>query len=189
VSVRRVVRLGRPVLRRVAKPVSRSDLKTGRLDHLIDDLADTMHDYNGVGIAAPQVDVSVRLFVVEVHPDKELSPDLDEFPLTVFANPEVTYLGDRDHFSPEGCLSLPDLAGIARRYSRLKVKALDRRGKPFTLELKDYPAIVVQHELDHLNGHLYIDRLWSQASLGYAAEVSRFGSLKRETLDSVTLQP
>jgi peptide deformylase len=182
-----VVRLGRPVLRRVSDPVAREDLKAGRYGRLIDDLSDTMRDYHGVGIAAPQVDVPVRIFVIEIIFDIDRYPDRDGFPLTVFANPEVTLVGNRDQFSPEGCLSLPDLRGVARRHGAVKVSALDRSGEPFELELAGLPAIVVQHELDHLDGHLYLDRLWSPAALGYEAETDRFGTLRKEALDAVRL--
>jgi peptide deformylase len=182
-----VVRLGRPVLRRISDPVAPADLAAGRYDQLIDDLADTMHDYHGVGIAAPQVDVPLRLFVIEVSSDNERYPDRDGFPLTVFANPEVTLTGEQDQFSPEGCLSIPSFRGIARRHGALEISALDRHGEPFEQKLEGLPAIIVQHEFDHLGGRLYIDRLWSPASLGYETETDRFGSLRREALDAVRL--
>jgi peptide deformylase len=164
-----------------------ADLKAGRYDQLIDDLTDTMRDYDGVGIAAPQVDVPVRLFVIEVRWDNEGFPDEEGFPLTVFANPEVALDGDRDQFSPEGCLSIPGLRGVARRHNAVKVSALDRHGEPFEQKLEGLPAIIVQHEFDHLGGHLYIDRLWSPASFGYEIETDRSGSLYREALDAVRL--
>jgi peptide deformylase len=187
VTVRRVVRLGRPGLRRISDPIAQSDLKAGRYNQLIDDLTDTMRDYHGVGIAAPQVDVPVRLFVIEVSSDNERYPDRGGFPLAVFANPEVTLAGDPDQFSPEGCLSIPSFRGVARRHGAVKISALDRHGDPFEQKLEGLPAIIVQHEFDHLGGRLYIDRLWSPASLGYEIETDRFGSLRREALDAVRL--
>jgi peptide deformylase len=187
VTVRRVVRLGRPSLRRISDPVDQSDLKAGKYSQLIDDLTDTMRDYHGVGIAAPQVDVPVRLFVIEVNMDNERYPDRDGFALTVFANPDITLTGDRDQFSPEGCLSIPSFRGVARRHSAVEISALDRHGEPFEKKLQGLPAIIVQHEFDHLGGRLYIDRLWSPASIGYETETDRFGTLHREALDAVRL--
>jgi peptide deformylase len=187
VTVRRVVRLGRPALRCISDPLVQADLKAGRYNQLIDDLTDTMRDYGGVGIAAPQVDIPVRVFVAEVISGNKRYKDNEGFPLTVFANPEVTLAGDPDQFSPEGCLSIPDFRGIARRHSAVKISALDRHGEPFEQELEGLPAIIVQHEFDHIGGRLYIDRLWSPASLGYEIETERFGSLRREALDAVRL--
>jgi peptide deformylase len=186
-TVRRVARLGRPALRRGSDPVEPADLRAGRYDQLIDDLADTMRDYHGVGIAAPQVDLPVRLFVIEVGSGSERYPDREGFPLTVYANPDVTLTGEPDEFSPEGCLSLPGLRGVARRHAAVTVTALDRRGEPFEQVLQGLPAIIAQHEADHLDGHLYIDRLWHPAALGYEEETDRFGTLSREALDAVRL--
>jgi peptide deformylase len=186
-TVRRVIRLGHPTLRRIAEPVEQREVKAGTFDDLIADLIDTMRDYQGVGIAAPQVDVSVRIFVIEVKANNERYPDRGEFPVTTFINPEVTLVDERDVFSPEGCLSIPTFRGVARRFGKVQVKALDRGGEPFEMKLDEFPAIVVQHEFDHLGGHLFIDRRWSDAALGYEAETDRFGSLKREELESVHL--
>jgi peptide deformylase len=186
-TVRRVIRLGHPILRRIAEPVDQKEVKAGKFDGLVIDLIDTMRDYRGVGIAAPQVGVSARIFVIEVTADNERYPGRGEFPVTTFINPEVTLLGERDGFSPEGCLSIPDFRGVARRFSGVQVKALDQDGESFEMKLDGFPAIVVQHEFDHLGGHLFIDRRWSDAALGYEAETDRFCSLKREELESVHL--
>jgi peptide deformylase len=186
-TVRRVIRLGHPTLRRIAEPVEQNEVKKGAFEGLAEDLVETMRDYQGVGIAAPQVNVSIRMFVIEVKANNERYPGREEFPATTFINPEVTFLGEREVFSPEGCLSIPDFRGVARRFNRVKVKALDLAGEPFELNLEGFPAIVAQHEFDHLGGHLFIDRRWSDAALGYEAETDRFESLKREALDSVHL--
>jgi peptide deformylase len=187
VTVRRVARLGRPSLRQISAPVDQADLKAGKYNQLIDDLVDTMRDYHGVGIAAPQVDVPVQLFVIEVNTDNDRYPDIEGFALTVFANPDLTLIGDREQFSPEGCLSIPSFRGVARRHSAVEIGALDRDGESFRQKLEGLPAIIVQHEFDHLGGHLYIDRLWSPASLGYETETDEFGTLYREVLDAVRL--
>lgn len=183
-AIRRVVRLGHPVLRAVASECSRVELESPEVQRLIDDMVETMRDYGGVGIAANQVGVPLRVFAMEVRPDNFKHPGLAEFPLEIHINPEVEAEGERSFMSPEGCLSVPGLRGVAARYPALRLKSTDRFGKFAEKRLEGFPAVIIQHEVDHLNGHVYLDRLWSPAALGYEEEAARYSSLSKEYLES-----
>ncbi|MDP2326158.1 MAG: peptide deformylase, partial [Gammaproteobacteria bacterium] len=135
----------------------------------IDNLVETMFEYSGVGLAAPQVHESRRVFVAMLDADGQGEGDA-----TVFINPEITIVGDLTIEGWEGCLSIPDIRGRVPRAQHIKVTALDRLGKRFELELKDFPARVVQHETDHLDGVLFFDRMKSLDSLTYLEEYSRY---------------
>ena len=155
--IRRVAELGHPVLRQVAEPVPERELGSDGLRSFVADLVDTMRDYEGVGIAAPQVYVPQRVFVMEVRsPDPYLGASV--FPLTVAVNPEVALSGSESLLGWEGCLSVPALRGQVDRPAGLVLHAVDVEGAPFSIELSGYAARIVQHELDHLDGCLYVDR-------------------------------
>lgn len=135
-----------PRLRTQAKPVAVVDDKLRRL---IDDMFETMYDAPGVGLAATQINVHQRLVVIDVSEDKSQ-------PL-VFINPEITVLDDELNEYDEGCLSVPGFYETVTRPKRIQVNALDRNGEPFTLEPDGLLAVCIQHELDHLNGKLFVD--------------------------------
>jgi peptide deformylase len=136
---------------------------------LVDDMRETMYEYEGVGLAAPQVHEALRLAVIEVPADDERARA--EVPFLVLANPVVTPLDDERDGGWEGCLSIPDLRGIVPRWKRLKLAALDRHGKPYSLEASDFFARVVQHECDHLDGNVYLDRMPDMRSLTFIKEM------------------
>lgn len=184
-TIRRVVRLGHPALRAVASECGRVDLDSPEVQRIIDDMVETMRDYGGVGIAANQVGVPLRIFAMEVRPqDFDFKhPGPAEFPLEIHVNPEVEVEGERNLMSPEGCLSVPGFRGVAARYPALRLKSTDRFGNFAEKLLEGPPAIIVQHEFDHLNGHVYLDRLWSPAALGYEEETARYSSLSKEYLE------
>lgn len=139
-----IVKYPDPILREKAQPVRNIN---DRLLKLLDDMAETMYQAEGVGLAAPQVGVSKRVFVVDVG---------DEHGLLEFINPEII-AKEGEQFGPEGCLSIPGVSGDVRRARKVKVRALNRHGEQFELEAEDYLARAIQHELDHLNGVLFID--------------------------------
>jgi len=139
-----IVKYPDPILREKAQPVKKIN---DRLLKLLDDMAETMYKAEGVGLAAPQVGVSKRVFVVDVG---------DEHGLIEFINPEII-AKEGEQFGPEGCLSIPGISGDVRRARKVKVRALNRAGEEFELEAEDYLARAIQHELDHLNGILFID--------------------------------
>jgi peptide deformylase len=168
-SILKVARMGHPVLRERARPIDKSDLKSAGVQKLIDDMIDTMHEYHGVGLAAPQVHEGVRLFVAVLDDD----PDAKSETL-VIVNPEIVPNTDDLEDGWEGCLSIPDIRGMVPRHTDIRLKALDRNGRPIDLTLKNFPARVAQHETDHLDGVLFFDRMKSFQSLTFMDEYSRF---------------
>ena len=170
-SILKVARMGHPVLRQRGRPLEKNDLRNPLIQKLIDDMIETMHEYNGVGLAAPQVHASLRLFVALLVDD----PD-GKSAATVVINPEIVPNSESREEGWEGCLSIPDIRGMVPRYTDITVRALDRDGRSTELRLKDFPARVVQHETDHLDGVLFFDRMPSMQSLTYLEEFSRFHS-------------
>ncbi|OAG27804.1 peptide deformylase [Thermodesulfatator autotrophicus] len=146
---RKIRILGDPILRETAKPVSEIN---GELQALIDDMAETMYEAKGLGLAANQVGELKRLFIIDLK-QREGSPEL-----LVFINPEIVE-AEGETIEEEGCLSIPGYSAKVKRKTKVLVKALDRDGNPFEMELEGLGAKAVQHELDHLNGRLYIDYL------------------------------
>lgn len=171
-AILKVARLGHPVLRQRAQEFTKSELRSAELQQLIDDMIETMAEYEGAGLAAPQVHVSLRLAVLEV-PGEEGQP---EIPLLVLANPVLTPLGEDKNLGWEGCLSVPDLRGRVPRFTKLRLEALDRQGKSFSLEAEGFFARVLQHECDHLDGRVFLDRMEDLTSLSHLAEFERFSA-------------
>jgi peptide deformylase len=168
-SILKVARMGHPVLRERARPLSKLDLRDPLIQKLIDDMIDTMHEYHGVGLAAPQVHEGLRLFVALL--DEDPGPKSET---TVIVNPEITPSGSTKEEGWEGCLSIPDIRGMVPRFTDITVSALDRSGKPVEVPLKNFAARVAQHETDHLDGVLFFDRMTSMQSLTFLDEYSRF---------------
>jgi peptide deformylase len=168
-SILKVARMGHPVLRERARPLSRSDLRNPLVQKLIDDMIDTMHEYHGVGLAAPQVHEGVRVFVGLL--DEEPGPETEP---TALINPEIVPNGSATEEGWEGCLSIPDIRGMVPRFTEITVRALNRDGKEVELRLKDFAARIAQHETDHLDGVLFFDRMKSMQSLTYLEEFSRY---------------
>jgi peptide deformylase len=164
-SILKVARMGHPVLREKARPVEKADFRDPAFQKLVDDMIETMHEYAGVGLAGPQVHEGRRLFVAVLH-------EADE--AVAIVNPEITVVGDEVVEGWEGCLSIPDIRGRVPRAFRIKVQACDRHGKRIEIDASDYPARVIQHETDHLDGVLFFDRMRSFESLTYLEEFSRY---------------
>jgi len=169
-SILKVARMGHPVLRAKARALDRADLKTVALQQLIDDMIETMIEYRGVGLAAPQVHEALRLFVAMLDADPEAS---DNDPVVVI-NPTIAAVGDETVDGWEGCLSIPDIRGQVPRAREITVRALDRRGERMDLQLQDFPARVFQHEADHLDGVLFFDRMRSFETLTFLDEYGRY---------------
>jgi peptide deformylase len=168
-SILKVARMGHPVLRERAQPLDKSDIKSASFQKLVDDMIDTMHEYHGVGLAAPQVHEGLRLFVALLDEDPDAKSEA-----AVIINPEIVPNGSAMEEGWEGCLSIPDIRGMVPRYTDILVRALDRHGRTIELPLKDFPARVAQHETDHLDGVLFFDRMKSMNSLTFLEEYSRF---------------
>jgi peptide deformylase len=168
VSILKVARIAHPVLRSPAKPVRKEAFRDRLFQKLIDDMRETMYEYEGVGLAAPQVHEGLRLAVIEVPGSDERGRA--EVPFMVLVNPQVTALSDERENGWEGCLSVPDLRGVVPRWKRVKLEALDRDGKRYSLEAQDFHARVIQHECDHLDGNVYLDRMADMRSLTFIKE-------------------
>jgi peptide deformylase len=169
-SILKVARMGHPVLRARARAIERSDIKTAAVQKLIEDMLDTMAEYHGVGLAAPQVHEGLRLFVALL--DAREDGDHDE--PYVIINPEISVVGTDIVEEWEGCLSIPDVRGRVPRAREIKVRALDRLGERVQLNAHDFAARVIQHETDHLDGVLFLDRMRSLESLTFLDEYSRY---------------
>ncbi len=169
-SLLEVIRLGHPTLRAVAEPVPEEWFATGRLADLGRNMVRTMIEESGVGLAAPQVAEGIRLFTYWV-PGTDDEP---EIPPVVLVNPEIRPVGDDFEDGWEGCLSIPGLRGIVPRYRRLKVKARTVEGAPVSLTADGFQARVIQHEYDHLDGIVFLDRMTSTRSLAFEPEWEKF---------------
>lgn len=182
-SILSVARMGHPILRQQAKPIDPSEIRTREFQSLIDDMVETMHDLEGVGLAAPQVYRPIRLAVVELAPDNPRYPENggagDLSGVQVFINPKITKITRKKVENWEGCLSVPGLRGLVARPDKVRVKYLDREAKSRTKVVEGFLAIVLQHELDHLDGVLYVDRLVDSKHLVFEEEFERF-VLERE---------
>jgi peptide deformylase len=168
----KVARIGHPVIRAAAREVPPEVLASPDFQHLVDDMVATMHEYDGVGLAGPQVHVGLRVAVLEVPASDERARAA--VPLTVLVNPVVTPIGEEKENAWEGCLSIPDLRGVVSRWKRLRLEALDRKGQPYTVEADGFFARVIQHECDHLEGGVYLDRMEGMRSLSFLREFERF---------------
>ncbi len=171
-SILKVARIGHPVVRATARAVEPADIAKPEFQKLIDDMIETMREYEGVGLAAPQIHVSLRLAVLQVEASDERARDA--VPLTVLINPKITPLGKQAVVGWEGCLSIPELRGEVPRLKKLRLDALDRQGAPFQVEAENFHARVIQHECDHLDGGVYLDRMKDMRSLGFLPEFERF---------------
>jgi len=174
-SILKVARLGHPVLRKVAKPIDPAKITSAEVQHLIRDMLETMVEYNGVGLAAPQVHASVRLVICGGEEDGE-----GRTVLRCLINPEITATTEELYGMWEGCLSVPGMRGFVERPARITVKAYNEKGEAISLDLEGFPAVVVQHECDHLDGVLYVDRLKDTKLLAFEEEAERYLLLEGE---------
>ena len=172
-SILKVTRLGHPVLRQVTEEIAVNELKSPGMQKFIDDMVETMKEYDGVGLAADQVFTSKQVAVLEVA-DNPRYPQKPNVPLTVLVNPKITALTDEMEEDWEGCLSIPDLRGRVPRYKSIRVQALDRNGGELDFVAENFHARVIQHEFDHLNGKVYLDRMRDLSTLTFLQEFARY---------------
>lgn len=167
--------MGHPVLRTSARTLERSEIKSVSVQKLIDDLIETMREYHGVGLAAPQVHAGLRLFVaaVDAQDPGKLEDDGEGEPLALI-NPEITPVGAVIVEDWEGCLSIPDIRGLVPRAKEIVVRGYDRKGDRIEIRVHDFSARVIQHETDHLDGVLFLDRMTTFDSLTFLDEYSRY---------------
>ncbi len=167
-----IVRLGDPVLRAVARPLGEDLFGARELRRFVKELVDTMRDAQGVGLAAPQVGASIRVFVFEA---KAHQPPV---PLTVAINPRLELLPGARVEAWEGCLSIPGLRGLVPRHAAVEFSGFDVEGRPFQRRAEGFEARIIQHEMDHLDGIVYLDRMRSMSSLGFLEELDRTEELE-----------
>jgi peptide deformylase len=182
-SILKVARMGHPVLRARARAVDPAVIRSPQFQQLIDDMFETMKEYQGVGLAAPQIHEGVRLFVCGFAPparrDEEAEdpiPEEDRVPLMALINPEITPIGRETVEDWEGCLSIPDIRGRVPRARQITVRAHDRTGQRVELQARGFTSRVIQHETDHLDGVLFFDRMKSLESLTFLEEFGRYWS-------------
>jgi peptide deformylase len=163
-TIRAIAQIGEPVLRQVAREVSMEDLASSEFQAFIDDLIVTMRHARGAGLAANQVFEPVQVCAIEVQ-DNPRYPYKPNIPLTVLVNPRLEPISDDTFENYEGCLSVPNLRGVVRRHAKLRVQALDRDGHALDFEVRGISAGTFQHEVDHLRGKLFVDRVEDPTTL------------------------
>ena len=166
-AIRKIAKLGHPVLRKKAKAVPLEHISNAETQRIIDDMLETVVDADGAGLAAPQIHVSQRIVVLRLDNEKDFQ---------IWINPVITPTTDEYMLTFEGCLSVPGMRGAVARPTNIKVMGYDRHGKAFTLQLSDFSAVVAQHECDHLDGILYVDRVESK-TLAYMEEYRRYNKI------------
>jgi peptide deformylase len=171
---RTIVRMGNPVLRARAEEIAAARLGTRFLRDLGRDLLRTMFEDNGVGLAAPQVGAGVRVFAYYVPGEG----DRDEVAPRVVVNPVIRLLGEPTELGWEGCLSIPGLRGMVPRHREIEVSAVDTEGNPVTFSAEGFHARVIQHEHDHLDGILFLDRMADMSSLMFEEEWEQYAKEK-----------
>ncbi len=179
-AILKVAQLGNPVLRKKAEPVPQDIIRSAGVQSLIDDMIDTMREYNGAGLAAPQVHESVQIIVLEAGENPRYK-DAPEVPLTIIINPKIVSFSEEMEEDWEGCLSLNDLWGLVNRAVEITVTGFDRKGEQILIEAEDFFARALQHEIDHLHGKVFIDRMSDFTSLSFGKEYHRYGHLYDET--------
>ena len=172
-SILKVARLGHPVLRNVAKDLATKEITTPETQRLIDNMVETMKENDGVGLAAVQVHVPRQIAVLEVA-DNPRYPQKPEVPLSVLINPKVEPLSEETEEDWEGCLSIIEMRGKVPRYKEIKVLGFNREGKKLDFIASGFHARVIQHEWDHLQGKVFLDRMKDLSTLTYLPEYSRY---------------
>ena len=166
-AILKVARLGHPVLREKASDVEPKDIKAGKFQPLIDDMIETMHAYEGVGLAGPQVHLPLRVFVFEVEERVAKRRGIPKLGVGAFFNATYEPIGRETITDWEGCLSVPFLGGEVPRFNKLRVRGIDHEGNEFAIEVEGFTARIFQHEIDHTDGHVYLDRMPDLTTLGY----------------------
>jgi peptide deformylase len=173
-TIRKIATIGHPVLRQRAREVTKGELASPELQRFVDDLVETMRDANGAGLAAIQVYEPIRICAIEVGENPRY-PYKPRIPLTILVNPVLEPLGDETFLNYEGCLSVPNLRGKVRRFAKLRVRAWDREGAPIDRVVQGISAGTFQHEVDHLDGRIFVDRVEDPTSLATWDNFERYG--------------
>ena len=175
-AVKKVVRMGHPVFREMVKPLSKEEILFDETKALVQDMFDTMEAEEGIGIAAPQIGISKQIALVGVPADSERYPESEETPLYVVINPKIKNLTEEEQGFWEGCLSVPGMRGFVERPAKIQYRGYDELGMLIEREAAGFHATVFQHELDHLDGVLYIDKVKDTTKISYNEEFAQFQS-------------
>lgn len=175
-AVKQVIRMGHPVLRQIARELTKEEILSDDIKTLIVDMQDTMEAEGGIGIAAPQIAVSVQATIIELPENSERYGTLDSSAKYIIFNPKITPLTSELQGFWEGCLSVPGLRGFVEREKKVRIEYLDENAKEQVIEPEGFLATVFQHELDHLFGKLYIDRIKDTTLISYNEEFEQFNS-------------
>lgn len=178
----KIAKLGNPILRQIAKAVDLNELEDpeSELQTFIDDMIETMHHEGGVGLAAPQVNQSIQIVVLEYAENKRYPGEIS-IPLTVLINPVLSDYSKETKDGWESCLSLVDFRGLVPRSTTITLNAYDRNGRKIQKTVSGFEAVVLQHEIDHLQGYVFIDRMKDFTKLSYQEEFEKFWVKKEET--------
>jgi len=171
---RPIVHIGDPMLREKARALTSDEMVTPEVRRIIADMTETMHEEGGIGIAAPQVGASVRAAIIEIAPDSTRYPDMRPFPLTALLNPRLSVLDPEEQSYWEGCLSVPNLRGLVSRPRKVRVEYTDVEGEEHRIVAEGFLATVFQHELDHLDGILFVDKVRDMRRLATIENYQRF---------------
>ncbi|MAV22729.1 MAG: peptide deformylase [Gammaproteobacteria bacterium] len=181
-SVKEILKMGNPLLREVAEDFSVEEIKNSETQLLLEDMWHSLAAAGGIGLAAPQIGISKQLAVIKLTEESDRYPDMEDSEAFIIFNPKITVLDKTEQGFWEGCLSVPGLRGFVERPRKIRVDFLDESAKPRSIEVEDFLATVFQHELDHLVGKLYVDRIKDITTLMFEDEMV-FEELEEEILD------
>ena len=181
-SAKEILKMGNPLLREVAQDFSAEEIKSRDTKDLLADMWDSLEAAGGIGLAAPQIGISKQLAVIKLSEESARYPDMEDSEAFVIFNPTITILDDSEQGFWEGCLSVPGLRGFVERPRKIRVDFLDENAEPRSVEVENFLATVFQHELDHLIGKLYVDRMKDITTLMFEDEMI-FEGLEEEILD------
>lgn len=173
-AIREVTRMGNPVLRKEAEDLTPEEILSAETKELLQDMYDTMKAESGIGIAAPQIGVSKKVALIAVPEESERYPEAEESPMLYIFNPKITVLDEELQGFWEGCLSVPGLRGFVERPRKVQIDFLDINANQQSIVIEGFLATVFQHELDHLFGKLYVDRITNMSKLTFNEEFSKY---------------
>lgn len=180
-AILKVAQLGHPILRKIADKVEIAKINSPEIQNLISDMIETMREYDGVGLAAPQVHRSLQIAVMEIAGNPRY-PDEVAVPVTIFINPQITPIGSDSMEVWEGCLSVQGLRGLVKRPSKIKLEAFNEKAERVERVYEGFPAVAIQHETDHLFGKVFLDRMTDMTKLAFLNEYRRY-HLKDEDVE------
>ena len=181
-SAKEILKMGNPLLREVAENFSVEEIKSLETKDLLKDMWDSLEAAGGIGLAAPQIGISKQLAVIRLSEESERYPDMEDSEAFVIFNPKIIVMDETEQGFWEGCLSVPGLRGFVERPRGIRVDFLDENAEPKSIETEDFLATVFQHELDHLIGKLYIDRMKDIGTLMFEDQMI-FEEIEEELLD------